>query len=448
MQQWIFRTVGYSGILLFLVALLLELTVQASRGDEQSASNKKPDRAIATPGPVDSSQTIENHSEQEREAIRRLGSAMAKIGHWVWDIQTDSLSFCSEEVAKLFGLPLHSLIDEMSSLKHYSARIHPDDRDRYLNTIASGRRSLEGYDIEFRILRPDTETGYIHVREVAEYHQDCEKGQTRAIGIVQDISDAKNTEEQLRESRRDLEQNLSELHDAHRRMIEDARRTEKMAEALSDAKSQLSDAIESISEGFALWDKEERLVMCNSCYLDIYPALSDILVRGVTFENFIASALERKVIRADDQALSVAIGDRLRKHRDPGLPSEHQLGNGRWVRVSKRKTKTGHVVSIVTDITELKRTEAQVRRMALEDPLTGLPNRTRFRQRLEEAVAQSVKTDCLVGVMLLDLDQFKAVNDTLGHPGGDVLLKYVAGRILNAYENPTPWRVSAVMSSR
>ena len=78
---------------------------------------------------------------------------------------------------------------------------------------------------------------------------------------------------------------------------------------------------------------------------------------------------------------------------------------------------------------ERKQTDAMIERMALEDPLTGLPNRAQFQKKLREAVANSNRTGRLTGLMLLDLDQFKHVNDTLGHPAGDALLREVAVRI-------------------
>ncbi len=74
--------------------------------------------------------------------------------------------------------------------------------------------------------------------------------------------------------------------------------------------------------------------------------------------------------------------------------------------------------------------EAEVKRLALEDSLTGLPNRTHFLSRLNDALAQSNRTGRQVGVMLLDLDKFKNVNDTLGHPAGDQLLKAVSERLV------------------
>ena len=84
--------------------------------------------------------------------------------------------------------------------------------------------------------------------------------------------------------------------------------------------------------------------------------------------------------------------------------------------------------TIARDITERKRTEEQIR-LAHHDPLTGLPNRRLFRDRLEQALALALRESHQVGVMIVDLDYFKEVNDTLGHSVGDALLGAVAARV-------------------
>ena len=88
----------------------------------------------------------------------------------------------------------------------------------------------------------------------------------------------------------------------------------------------------------------------------------------------------------------------------------------------------GGTVTTHQDITEQRRSEAKIAHMALHDALTGLPNRVLLNERLEYALAR-VKGSEIVAVHLLDLDLFKNVNDTLGHPAGDKLLKMVTARL-------------------
>jgi diguanylate cyclase (GGDEF)-like protein/PAS domain S-box-containing protein len=90
---------------------------------------------------------------------------------------------------------------------------------------------------------------------------------------------------------------------------------------------------------------------------------------------------------------------------------------------------TTHYVGFSSDITEIKQTEEKLQQLAHYDQLTGLANRVLFRDRLERAILQSRRTGSVIALMLLDLDRFKEINDTLGHPAGDQVLKTVAHRL-------------------
>jgi signal transduction histidine kinase len=133
--------------------------------------------------------------------------------------------------------------------------------------------------------------------------------------------------------------------------IREARRAQ--ASEMS-ALSRLSDAIESFSDGFSLFDKDDRLVMCNQEFRSMHPLISDKLTAGVEFESIVRSYV-------DNDQIPDAIGQeedwikrRMRLHRNPAEDFEVKFADGRWLRVSERRTGDGGCVSIRTDITALK----------------------------------------------------------------------------------------------
>lgn len=106
-----------------------------------------------------------------------------------------------------------------------------------------------------------------------------------------------------------------------------------------------------------------------------------------------------------------------------------------WLNISSVRSPSGeitHYVAIFSDITERKASQARIEYLAHHDPLTGLPNRSLLRERLEQEVARARRSELKVGVLFLDLDRFKTVNDSLGHAAGDRLLREVSGRLRSA----------------
>jgi PAS domain S-box-containing protein len=123
------------------------------------------------------------------------------------------------------------------------------------------------------------------------------------------------------------------------------------------SEQRLAEAIESISEGFACFDAEDRLVACNSCYREIYPGSEEELVTGTTFESIIQRAAERGYIKQAEGRVEEWVAERLHQHRNPGEPRVQQRSDGRWLMFSERRTEEGGTVAVYSDVSELKQRE-------------------------------------------------------------------------------------------
>ena len=190
-------------------------------------------------------------------------------------------------------------------------------------------------------------------------------------------------------------------------------------------------AIEGMSEGFALWGADDRLIMCNSVYRNMFAEASDSLFDGVHFRTFLKAALTGGLYDTGGLSVEEFIQSELERHHNPTKPFERCLGEDRWVRISKRKTETGGVVGIYTDVSEKRKAENTIRKLALSDPLTGVANRNRFQSNLAGELSEARRRGSKVALLLIDLDRFKPVNDEHGHAVGDKLLQLVAKRLIN-----------------
>jgi PAS domain S-box-containing protein len=130
---------------------------------------------------------------------------------------------------------------------------------------------------------------------------------------------------------------------------------------VTTAQNQLMEAIESISEGFSLYDAADRLVLANSKYREMEATIADLLVPGISFATLARAGAEAGLyIEAGDQ-VEAWVQRRLAQHHNPQGPVERQLANGRWLQIREYKTLDGGIVAIQSDITERKRAEAALR---------------------------------------------------------------------------------------
>jgi two-component system sensor histidine kinase/response regulator len=130
------------------------------------------------------------------------------------------------------------------------------------------------------------------------------------------------------------------------------------------SRARLLEAIESISEGFSLYDTDDRLVLCNSRYRELVdPETTESLV-GMEFERVVRMTAERHLVADPRQPVDEWIAARLARYRDPRGPFVLQRGDGRWLQVSERRIENIGTVAVYTDITELKKAEVEMARAA------------------------------------------------------------------------------------
>ncbi len=130
---------------------------------------------------------------------------------------------------------------------------------------------------------------------------------------------------------------------------------------IADARRRLTDAIESISEGFSLYDANDHLVVCNTHYREmLYPGMQDLVKPGSSFEAIIKQAADNGLIRNVTSSEDPWVTRRLAQHQDPTGPHEQERRDGSWIRISERKTEDGGIVAVYTNITDDRRREAQL----------------------------------------------------------------------------------------
>jgi signal transduction histidine kinase/CheY-like chemotaxis protein len=135
---------------------------------------------------------------------------------------------------------------------------------------------------------------------------------------------------------------------------------ERAEAATLRAQEQLTEAIETISEGFALYDPDDRLVISNSRYREMYAGLDVEVKPGTQYETIVRAAARAGLISAAAGQTEAWLVERLERHRHPHSAYEQQRTGGKWLKISERRTAEGGIVGVFTDITELKERELQL----------------------------------------------------------------------------------------
>ena len=245
------------------------------------------------------------------ESHRRVDMALSRgrCGLWDWDMARGRL-YWSRSMYEILGLEPR---DSVISFGEASHLIHPDDGDLYeiAQRVASG--DIKQVDHLFRMRH--AQGHYVWMRARAQV-VDPTSAQTHLIGIAMDVT---------------------EQHRLQQRTVE--------------ADQRLFDAIESTSEAFVLWDRDDRLVLWNKHYQEIHGLPADILAPG-TPRKMVEAAAARPVV---ERRLAVPCAKGLAQ------TYEVQLGDGRWLQINERQTRDGGQVSVGIDITPLKRNQERLR---------------------------------------------------------------------------------------
>ena len=205
----------------------------------------------------------------------------------------------------------------------------------------------------------------------------------------------------------------------------------------------LSDALENISQGLIMVDRHGRVPVLNRRVAQLLGLPAALLAARPDFEAIKRFQVESGEFGAPgtrpEQVLDIPSGTPPPSSRTPENPPsvyERVRPDGTVLEICTQLLEGGGAVRTYADVTERRRAEERIRFLAHHDALTGLANRFALHERLEQALALSRRGEAGLAVLALDLDRFKAVNDTMGHGAGDLLLTPVAERLRGCARSP------------
>ncbi len=322
---------------------------------------------------------------RESEQTLRAAQQAARIGSYLYDIPSDVWR-SSAVLDRIFGIDA----DYERSSASWVQIVHPESREEMLGYLSECFAHQRHFDHEYKIIRQnDGEERWVLGLGDVEYDADGEP--LRMAGTIQDITARKKAEAELR------------LRDR---------------------------AIEASSNGIMICDARHRslqILYVNPAFERITGyAVDEILGRNPNF-------LTRKD-RRQKGVLDLLAALRRREEAEVELRAYRKDGSQFWSKLSMAPVRNSegritHFVAIFDDISERKSYEQRLEYQASHDALTGLANRHLLTDRLSQSLIYADRSRRIVALLLLDLDRFKVVNDTLGHSQGDELLRMVADRL-------------------
>jgi signal transduction histidine kinase/CheY-like chemotaxis protein/HAMP domain-containing protein len=160
-----------------------------------------------------------------------------------------------------------------------------------------------------------------------------------------------------------------------------------LAAAAEHQRNTVRTAIETIPDGFALFDADDKLVLVNQRYLEIFPETADLMIPGTSFEDIMRAQAERGRTEIDRAEREAWLKEAMRRQRDPQGTMERQFANGTWIRVAKRKTPEGGTVAVYTDITDLKHRQTE-----LEEAKRGAEVASQEKSRFLASMSHELRT--------------------------------------------------------
>lgn len=299
------------------------------------------------------------------------------------------------------------------------------DADR--NLVVSNSRYQQMYDLPDELVRPGTPLQRIlqHYADRGEADQNLTVDQH-----LQKMPNQRQQNYQLKDNRQILIQRKP-LPDGgwvatHEDVTEQKRAEQMLAEKAAELEAinlRFDAALNNMSQGLCLFDADQRVVVSNARYGEIYHLGSDQIKPGTSLAQILEYRREQGT-----HFLDVA-SDVYRERNVKQLSETRELADGRVVAIARHMMPHGGWLTSHEDITDRARNEKRIAYLAQHDLLTGLANRGVFSEKLDEAAKRLQRHGTTFTVLMLDLDRFKIVNDTLGHAVGDQLLVEVARRL-------------------
>jgi len=342
-------------------------------------------------------------TREELRRFRALVEQMPAITYVDRAISGEPL-YVSPQLEALSGVPLEQWYD---GTEGWSERVHPDDRDRAAAAYREAVTSGTPYRDEYRLLDADGNERWFHDRTIVV--RDAQGAPLEIQGVIHDITDRKQAEEALVGS----EARLRAAEARYRTLVEQLPLAIYVND-LDDAATPLyrSPATETITgRAPEEWTANPALLAQIVHPDDRERVLAELAAAAADGAPL---STEYRIVRADGSIVWVLDESAVVHDGEAGRPR-----------------RQGYLL----DMTAHRSVEEQLAHVAEHDPLTGLPNWAMFQQRVREAVDRAEKAGRGAAVLLVDLDDFKLVNDSFGHAAGDALVVEAARRLVGAVED-------------